>query len=89
VEGPAAAVVHPWEVTLARTAPDDSAQNRLAANVVTLVPLGNRVRVRVGPLTAEVTAESAQRLGLRVGEPVVATFKASGTKLLPVSRQVC
>jgi molybdate transport system ATP-binding protein len=88
-EGPAAAIVHPWEVTLARAAPDDSAQNRLAASVATLVPLGNRFRVRVGPVTAEVTAESVRRLGLRVGEPVVATFKASGTKLLPARRPPC
>jgi molybdopterin-binding protein len=31
-----------------------------------------------------VTAASADRLGLAVGEPVVATFKASATKLVPL-----
>jgi molybdopterin-binding protein len=39
--------------------------------------------VRVGPVTAEVTAASAERLGLRRGEPVTASFKATGTRLLP------
>jgi molybdopterin-binding protein len=47
-----------------------------------LVPIANRVRVRVGPLTAEVTAASAERLGLEVGEQVVASFKATGARLL-------
>jgi molybdopterin-binding protein len=39
--------------------------------------------VRVGPLTAEVTAVSVQRLGLAEGEVVVASFKATGARLLP------
>jgi molybdate transport system ATP-binding protein len=80
--GAAAAVVYPWEVTLSRTAPDDSAQNHVEGEVASLVPVGNRVRVRVGPLTAEITADSADRLGLRVGERAVASFKATATKLL-------
>ena len=42
----------------------------------------NDTGVPAGPLTAEVTAASADRLGLRVGEPVVASFKATGTRLL-------
>ena len=66
--GAAAAVVYPWDVTLARTAPDDSAQNHVAAPVGSLSRIGNRVRVAVGPLTAEVTAESAERLAVREGE---------------------
>jgi molybdopterin-binding protein len=80
--GPAVAVVYPWELTLSRTAPDDSAQNHLEGEVASLVPVGNRVRVRVGPVTAEITADSADRLGLRVGERAVASFKATATKLL-------
>ncbi len=81
-EGGAAAVVYPWEVTLSRTAPDDSAQNQVAGAVASIVPVGNRVRVRVGPVTAEITADSAKRLGLRTGERAVASFKATGTRLL-------
>jgi molybdenum ABC transporter ATP-binding protein len=77
-------VVHPWEISLAREAPHDSALNHLAGTVASVVPLGNRVRVRVGPITAEITAASALRLGLRAGEPVVAGFKATGARLVPL-----
>jgi molybdopterin-binding protein len=52
------------------------------APVASLVRLGNRVRVRVGPLTAEITAGSADRLGLREGDVAVASFKATGARLL-------
>jgi molybdate transport system ATP-binding protein len=82
-EGDAVAVVYPWEVTLSRTLPDDSAQNHVEAVVASVVPVANRARVRVGPLTAEITAASVERLGLRVGERAVASFKATATRLLP------
>jgi molybdate transport system ATP-binding protein len=81
-EGTAAAVVYPWDVTLARAAPDDSAQNHLAAEVASISRIGNRVRIAVGPLTAEVTAESAERLAVREGERLVATWKATATRLV-------
>ncbi len=61
----------------------DSTLNHLPLRVLSLLPVGNRVRVRLDLLTAEVTAVSAQRLGLREGELVVASFKATGTRLLP------
>jgi molybdate transport system ATP-binding protein len=83
--GPVALAVHPWEVSVAREAPDDSAVNHVRAPITSLVPLGNRVRVAVGVLTAEVTAQSAERLGLRVGDVVVASFKATGARLVRVS----
>jgi molybdate transport system ATP-binding protein len=81
--GRVAVAVYPWEVSLSLAAPDDSAVNHLRAPIASLVQLGNRVRVRVGPLTAEVTAQSVTRLGLREGDVVVATFKATGARLLP------
>jgi molybdate transport system ATP-binding protein len=56
--------------------------NHVQGDVRSLVTLGNRVRVRVGPLTAEVTAASAERLGLAEGQPVVASFKATATRLV-------
>jgi molybdate transport system ATP-binding protein len=77
--------VYPWEVALARAEPADSAVNHVRGEVRSLVRLGNRVRVRVGPLTAEVTTASAERLALREGEPVVASFKATATRLVPLS----
>jgi molybdopterin-binding protein len=46
------------------------------------VQVGNRVRIQVGSLVAEVTAASVERLALREGEHVVATFKAAATRLV-------
>jgi molybdate transport system ATP-binding protein len=82
-EGRVTLAVYPWEISLARATPDDSAVNHVRAPIGSLVALGNRVRVRVGPLTAEVTARSVERLGLREGDVVVASFKATGARLLP------
>lgn len=83
-EGEVAVVVYPWDVTLARALPDDSAQNHVRAPVETVVPVANRVRVTLGALTAEVTSESAQRLGVREGELLVASWKATATRLVAV-----
>jgi molybdate transport system ATP-binding protein len=80
--GPVVVAVYPWEVSVARDAPDDSAVNHIRAPIASLVVLGNRVRVRIGPLTAEITAQSAKRLRLREGDVVVASFKATGARLL-------
>jgi molybdate transport system ATP-binding protein len=82
--GPVGAVVYPWDVSLAREHSDDSALNVLHAEIGSVVEVGNRVRVRVGPLTAEVTAASAERLQLSSGGAVYATFKATGTRLVPL-----
>jgi molybdate transport system ATP-binding protein len=81
--GRVAIAVYPWEVALSREIPDDSAVNHVRAPVASIVSLGNRSRVRVGPLTAEVTASSVKRLALGEGEVVVASFKATGARLLP------
>ena len=81
--GRSALVVYPWDVSLARVAADDSALNHLTGEIVSLVQVGNRVRVRLPFLTAEITAASAERLGLRPGEAVVASFKATQARLLP------
>jgi molybdate transport system ATP-binding protein len=87
LEGPVGAVVHPSEVTVGRAPPvGESALNHLRGTVGSVVRLANRARVQVGPLTAEITAASAERLGLREGEWAVATFKASGTRLVPLER---
>ena len=75
-------VVYPWDVSLAREAPDDSALNHIHDEIVSLTPLGNRARVRLRTLTAEVTMPSAERLQLRPGEAVVASFKATQVRLL-------
>jgi molybdate transport system ATP-binding protein len=83
LEGAVDVLVYPWDVALARELPGDSALNHVQAPIASLVQVGNRVRVRVGALTAEVTAASVERLALATGEPVVASFKATATRLLP------
>jgi molybdenum ABC transporter ATP-binding protein len=84
-QGRVALAVYPWEVSVAREMPEDSALNHLRAPIASLVGLGNRVRVRVGPVTAEVTAQSVERLRLREGDVVVASFKATGARVLPLA----
>ena len=84
-EGRVGLAVYPWEIALARSQPADSAMNHLRGAVRSVVVLGNRVRVRVGPLTAEITAGSADRLELREGDPVVASFKATASRLVPLA----
>ena len=79
--------VYPWEITLepAGTPAHGSALNRLDAKVVSVTEVGNRARVGLlagQPLAAEVTGESAARLGLAPGTSVVATWKATATRLV-------
>jgi molybdate transport system ATP-binding protein len=83
-DGVVGVVVYPWEVSLAREPSADSALNVVHGEVGSVVEVGNRVRVRVGPLTAEVTVASAERLELARGGAVYATFKATGTRLVPL-----
>jgi ABC-type sulfate/molybdate transport systems ATPase subunit len=85
-EGEVGVVVYPWEVSVSRAhaTESDSALNVVRGEVGSLVEVANRVRVRVGPVTAEVTAASAARLGLASGGVAYATFKATGTRLVPL-----
>jgi molybdate transport system ATP-binding protein len=85
LDGHVGAIVYPWEVAVAREAPVDSAQNHVVGPIASMVPVANRVRVRIGPVTAEITAASAERLALRPGDRVVASFKATGTRLVPLA----
>jgi molybdate transport system ATP-binding protein len=82
-DGRVSVVIYPWDVSLARVAPEESALNHLTEEIVSVVRIGNRARVRLRTLTAEVTAASAERLALSPGERVVASFKATGTRVLP------
>jgi molybdate transport system ATP-binding protein len=78
-------VVYPWDVVVGRVQVDGSAMNLLAGEIASVVQVGNRVRVRIGPLTAEVTAASAEKLELVRGGTAFVSFKATGTRLVPLS----
>jgi ABC-type sulfate/molybdate transport systems ATPase subunit len=83
--GSVAVSVYPWEIALQRATTEGTAQNHLAARIGTITVVGNRARValsRPQPLVAEITAASAERLELRPGDDVVATWKAAATRIV-------
>jgi molybdate transport system ATP-binding protein len=84
-DGRVGVAIHAWEVALARETPDDSALNHLSGAITSIVPLGNHARVRVGELVAEISTASLERLGLEEGEVVVASFKATAARLVPLA----
>ena len=62
-----------------------SALNRLEARVTSVTEVGSRARIGLlagQPLVAEITGESLARLGLAPGVGVVATWKATATRLV-------
>jgi molybdate transport system ATP-binding protein len=81
-EGATTLAVYPWDITVATHPPDDSALNVVAGTITAITELGNRARVTIGPVSAEITAESLRRLGLETGGRVYATFKATGTRVV-------
>jgi molybdate transport system ATP-binding protein len=87
--GAVAVSVYPWEISIESPdeAPHGSAQNRLDAEVVSVTTVGNRVRLGLHgpqPLVAEITQDSVERMGLRPGVRVAATWKAAATRLVTV-----
>jgi molybdate transport system ATP-binding protein len=83
-DGEVGVVVYPWEISVAREPAHDSALNVVRGEIGSVVEVANRVRVRIGPITAEVTASSSTRLELARGGVAYATFKATGTRLVPL-----
>jgi molybdate transport system ATP-binding protein len=81
------AVVNPQEISLFRQPPEGSARNCFRGEIGELVPeppKGGRVRVLVRsnpPLVAEITDQAVERLGLREGVEVYASFKATGVEV--------
>ncbi len=87
--GPVAVTVYPWDITLAPPGSADpgSARNHLDVEVVSVTVVGNRVRVGLAapqPLTAELTEPAVERLHVVPGERVMASWKATATRLLPL-----
>jgi molybdate transport system ATP-binding protein len=86
-DGPVAVSVYPWEIAIepAGEARHGSTQNRLAAEVLSVTVVGNRVRLGLAgpqPLAAEITRASADALGLRPGVWVTASWKAAATRVV-------
>ena len=76
------------DVTLSLPAaemPATSARNRFAGKVTRVFPLGSQARVTLDcgfPLTALITGRSLEGMGLREGQEVLASFKASSIHLI-------
>jgi molybdenum ABC transporter ATP-binding protein len=88
-EGAVAVSVYPWEIAIepAGEPAHGSTQNRLAAEVLSVTIVGNRVRLGLAgpqPLAAEITRAAAQALDLRAGSRVTASWKAAATRLVQV-----
>jgi molybdate transport system ATP-binding protein len=81
--GPVDVALYPWDVSVGLEPHEDSQLNHVTAPVASVAPMGNRTRVRVGPLVAEVTTVSSERLGLAPGAVVTASFKATAARLFP------
>ena len=82
VSGDVVLAVYPWDITVSTSAPDDSTMNRISGPIQSIAELGNRVRVTIGPVSAEITADSLHRLGLQLGHTAFASFKATGTRIV-------
>jgi molybdate transport system ATP-binding protein len=88
-DGPVAVTVFPWDIALAPPGGVDpgSARNHLEVSVVSVTAVGNRVRVGLTapqPLTAELTEPAVERLHIEPGARLIASWKATATKLLPL-----
>ena len=86
-QGAVSVSVHPWEILIEPPASSaaGSARNRVPARVVTVTPLGSRVRLGLDagqPLAAEVTPKAVEDLGLAPGKEVLAVWKASATRVV-------
>jgi molybdate transport system ATP-binding protein len=81
--GPVDVALYPWDVSVGLEPHEDSQLNHVTAPVASVASIGNRTRVRVGPLVAEVTSVSSERLGLAPGTVVTASFKATAARLFP------
>jgi molybdate transport system ATP-binding protein len=87
--GAVALSVQPWEVVIepkGAAGTELSMQNRLSAEITSLMTIGNRVRVGLTlpqPLIADVTTAAVEQLGLVEGSRVTASFKASAARLHP------
>jgi molybdate transport system ATP-binding protein len=88
MDGWVGVVVYPWEIALSPHRPDGSALNAVGGAVRRIATVGNRVRISIDskpPVVAEVTEEAVRHLGLRPGTPVIASWKATGTRLVRVT----
>jgi molybdate transport system ATP-binding protein len=80
------AVVHPRAVAVHRKRPEGSPRNVWSGRITALETEGERVRARIEgliPVVAEITPRAAEDLGLRRGDEVWVSVKASEVTVYP------
>jgi molybdopterin-binding protein len=88
-EGRVQALIHPHDIVLSRERPAGSALNVLRGPVEDLtpeLPATDRVRVQLATrpaLTAQISRQSVESLGVRRGVELFASFKASAVHVFP------
>jgi molybdopterin-binding protein len=86
-EGPVAAIIRPEDILVSRDPIASSARNHFSGKVTAVDDLGMVVILQVacGDLTlrATITRTSLREMGIRTGDEVVLTFKASAVLLFP------
>jgi tungstate transport system ATP-binding protein len=81
--------LHDDDITLSLLSPQtnlSSARNQYTGKVVKAFPIGSQIRVTVDcgiPLVALITRRSWEELGLKQGQIVITSFKASSIHLIP------
>jgi molybdate transport system ATP-binding protein len=83
--GRVSVAVYPWEITVRPGDDATGATNEISAPIASLTPAGGRVRVRLGPLTAECAHADVERVGLRRGEPATASFEPAHARLIALA----
>ena len=79
-------VVYPWEVAVARNATaDDSVLNHLDGPITSIIPLGNRVRIRVGPRGRRDHRGVGRAARARARRPSVRRLQGGGDEGRPAS----
>lgn len=85
--GPSYAMIRPHSIALAReTVAGSSARNTWSGTITDIDRLGDRVRIGIEgelALTAEITAASFDALGLRPGDDIHASVKATDIEVYP------
>jgi molybdate transport system ATP-binding protein len=85
-DGDVLVLIHPNAIALHRQPPEGSARNHWPGEITGFDLLGDRVRVRLSgdiPLVAEVTPAAVAAMGLREGETVWSTVKATEITTYP------
>jgi ABC-type sulfate/molybdate transport systems ATPase subunit len=80
--GRVAVAVYPWEITVRPGEVPADATNEIVATISSLTPEGGRVRVRMGPLSADCATEDVERFGWHRGDPATACFAPADARLI-------